>query len=184
MSVFSRLAAVWRWWPRKSAAERSLEQAVKAVRPLRLLAIGLGDPEQARRLIVLAQRCQPDAEIHFTGIDLFEERPDHEPELPLKDAYRLLRSTGARVRLVPGDPYVALVRSANSIRGIDLAVISPEVSRLSMRAAWFFVPRTLARGAVVLWADGVADDVEYRQLPHSELIAAARSSRASVKRAA
>jgi hypothetical protein len=182
--LFSRIAAVWSACFAKPAHERSLEQTVKRQRPRRILEIGLGDGGRARRVISLAQRYQARNEIHFVGIDLFEDRHGDQPPFPLKDAYRQLRSTGARVRLVPGDAYGALVRSANSFSDIELVLISADVNKASLAAAWFYLPRTLAKNAIVLWADGTLPDGEYRQVPRAELLAAARPMRMPRRRAA
>jgi len=184
VSVFSRLAAVWRLCSRKSAADRSIEQTVKLVQPRRILAIGLGDGQRCRRVIALAQRYRAAQEVHFTGIDRFEDRPSDRAPFPLKEAYRQFRATGARVRLAPGDPYGALVRAANSISGIDLVLISEEVNRASLDAAWFYLPRTLSKDAVVLWADGTLAEGEYRRVPRLELLQAARPLRTARRRAA
>jgi hypothetical protein len=184
VSLFSRLAAIWNDWFAKSAAERCVELTVKRQRPRRILEIGLGDGERARRVISLAQRYHARHEVHFIGIDLFEDRHGELPPFPLKDAYRQLRATAARVRLVPGDPYGALVRAANSLSGIELVLISAEVSKASLAAAWFYLPRTLSKNAIVLWADGSLPDGEYRQVQRAELLAAARPVRAVRRRAA
>jgi len=184
VSLFSRLAAVWNDWFAKPAVERCVEQTVKRQRPRRILEIGLGDGARARRVISLAQRYHARHEVHFIGIDLFEDRHGEQPLFSLKDAYRQLRSTGARVRLVPGDPYGALVRAANSLAGIDLVLISAEVSKASLASAWFYLPRTLAKNAIVLWADGTLPDGEYRHVSRAELLAAARPMRTVRRRAA
>jgi hypothetical protein len=58
------------------------------------------------------------------------------------------------------------------------------VSKASLAAAWYYLPRTLAPGAVVLWADGSLPDGEYREVPRAEILAAARPARAMRRRAA
>jgi hypothetical protein len=184
VSWFSRLAAAWTACISKPAADRSVEIAIKRHRPRRILEIGLGDGQRARRAITLAQRYQGRQEVHFTGIDLFEDRHGELAPYPLKDAYRQLRSTAARVRLIPGDAYGALVRAANSLSQIELVLISSDVNKTSLAAAWFYLPRTLAPGAVVLWADGSLPDGVYREVPRAEILASARPVRAVRRRAA
>lgn len=184
MSLFSRLAEVCSSWFAKPAVERCVEQTVKRQRPRRILEIGLGDGQRARRVIALAQRHHPRHEVHFIGVDLFEDRHADLPSFPLKDAYRQLRATAARVRLIPGDAHGAMVRAANTLTGIELVLISAEVSKASLAAAWFYLPRTLAKNAIVLWADGTLPDGEYRQVPRAELLAAARPTRTARRRAA
>jgi hypothetical protein len=184
VSWFSRLAAIWTGCFSKPAAERSVEVAIKRRRPMRILQIGLGDGQQSRRAITLAQRYQPKGHIEFIGIDLFEDRHGDEPPYPLKEAYRHLRSTAARVRLIPGDPHGAMVRAANSLSKIELVLISRGVSKASLASAWFYLPRTLAKNALVLWADGSLPEDEYREVPAAELAAAARPARVLRRRAA
>jgi hypothetical protein len=177
--LFSRLVSVCTFGIvcSKPSAERSIAQAVKRIRPSRILEIGLGDGQRARRVITLAQRYHVKHEVQFIGFDLFEDRHPGQARFSLKDAYRELRSTGARIRLVPGDAYGALVRAANSIAQVELVLISPEVPRASLAGAWYYLPRTLAKNAVVLWADGTLPDGQYRELSSAELMAAARPSR-------
>jgi hypothetical protein len=184
VSLISRLAAVWNACFAKPGLERSVEQAIKRQHPRRILEIGLGDGRRARSVVSLAQRYHARHEVHFIGIDLFEERHAGEAPFPLKDAYRILRSTGACVRLVPGDAYGALVRAANLLNELELVLISAEVSKQSLAAAWFYLPRTLAKNAVVLWADGTLPDGEYRPMSRTELLAAARPLRTTKRRAA
>jgi hypothetical protein len=185
VSLFSRLASVCcpPLFRPKPSAERSIACAVKKCRPSRILEIGLGDGQRARRAITLAQRYHARHEVQFIGFDLFEDRHPGQGRLSLKEAYRQLRTTGARIRLVPGDAYGALVRAANSIAQVELVLISPEVSRASLAGAWFYLPRTLAAGAMVLWADGSLPGGQYREMPAEELQSAARPAR-SLRRAA
>jgi hypothetical protein len=184
VSWLSRLAAVCKGCFSKPAADRSVEIAIKRCRPRRILEIGLGDGQRARRAITLAQRYQGRHEVQFTGIDLFEERHGEQSIYPLKDAYRQLRETAARVRLIPGDAHGALVRAANTLSQVDLVLISAEVNKASLAAAWFYLPRTLSKNAVVLWADGTLPDGEYREVPRAEILAAARPARVMRRRAA
>jgi hypothetical protein len=186
VSLFSRLADAWGSCFRSSKppAERSIELAVKKRRPRQILEIGMGNGQRARRAITLAQRYHGKAGVQYIGIDLFEDRHGEQSPLALKEAYRQLRSTGARIRLVPGDAYGGLVRAANSLAQVDLVLIAPEVARASLAAAWFYLPRTLAKNAVVLWADGTLSEGEYREVSASEVLAAARPVRTLRRRAA
>jgi len=177
VSLFSRLVAAWTYCFSQPAAERSVDLAVKRRRPRRILEIGLDDGRRAQRVITLAKRYHADCELHYTGIDLFEDRDVAQLPLPLKHAYRQLRSTGARIRLVPGDTYAALARTANSLAQVELVLISQEIARESLASAWFYLPRTLAKDAVILWADGSLPEGEYREVSRAELLAAARPAR-------
>jgi hypothetical protein len=69
----------------------------------------------------------------------------------LKEAYRLLKATGAQVQLIPGDPGSALPRSANALGQMDLVTISADYDAESFAGGWFYLPRLLAPGARVYW---------------------------------
>ena len=90
-------------------------------------------------------------EVCYTGIDLFEARPHEDARgLTLRAAHRLLKPTGARIRLVPGDPLTALSRVANTLTGSELVVISADQDADSLGRAWFYLPRMLVRDSLVL----------------------------------
>lgn len=111
----------------------------------------MGTGERALRMIEAAQGHAPASEIHYTGVDLFETRPHSDgTDLSLKAAHRMLQGTGARVRLVPGDPFAALARTANSLGRVDLVVISRQLDPALMAAAWFYLPRILHPDSVIL----------------------------------
>ena len=114
----------------------------------------------------------PPAEICYTGIDLFETRkPTDGPGLPLKRAFQLLRATGARVRLIPGDPFTALAGAANLLGETDLLVVSADQEADSLAEAWYFVPRMLHAHSRVFLAERVAADgsSRLRQLDPREI---------------
>jgi hypothetical protein len=95
-------------------------------------------------MIEAASLCVPLDEIRYTGVDRFEDRTAADgPGVTLKMAHRLLRATGARIRLVPGDLPDALARSANSLGDTDLVILSARHCRASLDRAWFYLPRLL-----------------------------------------
>jgi hypothetical protein len=101
-------------------------------------------------VIEVAQRYAADKKVSFTGIDWFEVRAKQLPVLLLKDAYKVLRATEANVRLVPGAPGRSLAAAANAHQNTDLILISAIVPDSELQAAWFYVPRMLHAGSVVL----------------------------------
>jgi hypothetical protein len=134
----------------RPAGDRPLYRAIRRLQAQRLVEIGIGSGLRARRLIDLAQRCSPRSRIHYTGIDLFEaHQAAGTASLSLKETYRLLRATSARIRLAPGDPLSALSRVANVLVGTDLIVISAGVNAQSLSQAWRFVPRMLHGGSQI-----------------------------------
>jgi len=93
----------------------------------------------------------PPNEVCYTGIDLFEARIAADgPGVTLKMAHRMLKSTGVRVKLVPGDSFSALARTANSLRETDLVVISSRQDPEIMARSWYFIPRVLHSESLVL----------------------------------
>jgi hypothetical protein len=106
---------------------------------------------------------RPLAEIRYTGIDLFETRePGDESGLTLKRAFQLLRTTGARIRLIPGDPFTALSRAANLLGATDLLVVSADHDPDSLARAWYFVPRMLDAHSRVFLAEAMGADGNQR----------------------
>jgi hypothetical protein len=98
----------------------------------------------------VAQRYAPEGKVSFTGIDWFEARPQEIPPLSLKEAYRVLRATGANVRLAPGAPGKSLAAAANAHQNTDLIVISALVPDVELQAAWFYVPRMLHARSILV----------------------------------
>lgn len=112
--------------------------------PLRsILELGVGDGVRAERLLAIATRNVPDSEVCYTGIDLFEDRPDGSPRVGLKQAYQQLRQQHVKVRLVPGDPFTALSRISNTVSGIDLVIVAGDQDADSLARAWMFLPRMI-----------------------------------------
>ena len=113
--------------------------------------IGIRDALRARRIVQLSQRYSTGDVVEITGIDMFEGRPaDVAPGVSLKEAHRILNETGARVKLVPGDPFSALARTANSLPDIDLLLLDADHDAESMARAWFYVPRMLRDATLTL----------------------------------
>ena len=55
----------------------------------------------------------------------------------------MLRGSGARVQLVPGNPSDSLIRLANSLGKVDVLVVPAELDSSALARLWFFVPRML-----------------------------------------
>lgn len=134
----------------KPICDRKLVRLIRQHRIRRILEIGVGEAVRTRRMISVAQRYSPEGEVRYTGIDPFESRTANDsPGLTLKLAHRLLKATGAQVQLVPGDPFSALSRTANSLTDTELVVISSDQDGDSLARAWHYLPRTLSPEAFV-----------------------------------
>jgi hypothetical protein len=128
----------------RPASDRAIYRFLRKHRVRKILELGIGSGQRTLRMLELAAHEHAEAPISYTGIDLFESRSESDgPGLSLKAAHRQLKATGARVRLVPGDPYAALARTANELGEVDLIVVSADQDRPSLDRAWFYFPRIL-----------------------------------------
>lgn len=135
----------------KPACDRHLYRLIRAKGITNIVELGMGDGVRAERMIRVAQRGREASAVRYSGIDLFEARcPSSLPGLKLKDAHRLLKGTGARTQLIPGDPLSALSRVANELSGTELLVVRCDDDAESLERAWFYVPRMLTPDATVL----------------------------------
>lgn len=157
-------------------AERSLYRLLKERKPTRFVELGIGSLERVGRLVSVAQRFSPDAAIHYAGLDPFEERGSNLSPMPLIHAHRQLQATGAKVRLVPGEPARSLPQVANALPRTDLLLIGRHVDFESLERAWFFVPRMCHAGTTVLRervdASGKLENFETLTLAEVERLAA------------
>jgi hypothetical protein len=138
----------------KPAGDRRIYRTIYQQNSRTILELGIGNVQRAQRMIEVAALQRSIQDIHYIGVDLFEARTTADGSgVPLKTAHRLLQATGARVRLWPGDPLRALSQAANTLRGVDLFVISARLDTESLAQAWFYVPRMLHPRSLVLLAD-------------------------------
>ncbi|MCE9548435.1 MAG: hypothetical protein K8T25_23415 [Planctomycetia bacterium] len=138
-------------------AERSLFRLIRRHSVSSIIELGIGSGRRAVRMIQVAQRYTRLGGVSYTGIDLFEARPAGVEGPTLKQVHKLLSQTGARVRLVPGDPLSALSRTANELTGTDLVVVGLDQDLDSVGRAWFYVPRLLHPGSKMVVEQAGAD---------------------------
>lgn len=150
MSAASQLKYLHLAYFSKPAADRAVYRTIHDTCAGRLVGIGLGCGRLARTMIQVASQFTRRDRVQFTGIDLFELRPATAPGLSLKQAHSLLTPMKAAVRLIPGDPFSALARAANSLLDTDLVVIRADQDAASLERAWFYLPRMLHESSVVL----------------------------------
>ena len=151
MSTASRLKYYYLAYFSKPVGDRTLYRMVQRLQPRRILELGVQRGTRAERLISLALRFHAADDLRYAGVDLFEARPPEAvPGMSLKQAHCLLKATGVRIQLVPGDAYSALSRTANSLRDNDLMLISADQDPAALEQAWFYVPRMLHEKSVVL----------------------------------
>lgn len=183
MSAASGLKALWLAWFSKPAGDRLLYQILRKRKLQKFLLLGLADAQRAMNVLSLAARHCASEQIQLVGIDRFESRPASEPRIALKEAHRLLRATGAKVNLVPGDPLEALSRVSNSIQGVELVLVSADQDQASLEKAWFYLPRMLSPDAILLREEPAAAGIVLKPFTRIELERWA-SSAATRRRAA
>lgn len=166
-------------WFSKPKGNRLAYRSIRRLRAGRILELGMGLGERAVRMIRLAAADHPQRRIEYSAIDLFEMRTSEDGAgLSLKLAHRKLAETSAKVRLIPGDPYSALARMANSLGPQDLVIISADQPGEALARAWFYVPRVLAPAAIVLieGASARPGELELRLMPRAEIEQLARAA--------
>ena len=156
MSQLGTLKYIYLAYLSQPATDRPIYRSIEKRSIRSILELGLGNGVRAERMIAVVSRHQPDVELQYTGIDLFEDRPAGAPQIALKQAYQQLRQQHIKVRLVPGDPFEALSRIANYVSGIDLVVVAGDQDPQSMARAWMFLPRMIHGETLVLSQTGDA----------------------------
>jgi hypothetical protein len=166
--------------------DRPLYRSIREHPPVRILEVGMGDLVRAERMIAMARRCRPEVEIHYTGVDLFEDRPQGQRHVSLKSAYRLLRQHGARVRLIPGNADDALSACANTICDVDLLVIALGSDDPALHSGWIWLPRMLHTGSqiYVLAPRGAGEPSRFDRLTLHEVLQRAKPQRSRLRYAA
>jgi hypothetical protein len=151
----------------KPTGDRGLDRILRSGTNRRIVEIGVGDGLRAKQILQLAVQLSGGQGVTYTGIDLFESSAGND-QLGLKQAYKLLRPTGARIQLVPGDPFTALSAMANNLQRTDLLIVSAGVDAESMKRAWFYVPRMLHPGSQIFLEMPGEEAGEPRLTPLSE----------------
>jgi hypothetical protein len=185
LSVGGIIRSTWLLYFSQPAHERGLVKAIKA-RPIRsIVELGAGLSGRTQKVLEVAawrKECLP---LRYTAIDAFDSRPAGQPRLTLKEAFHVLKPTGVKLQLVPGDPFSALSRIANSLAGTDLLLIAIDQDRQSLERAWKYVPRMLSPQALVLLEEpATGGRTIWRDVPRKEIDQLAAAASRSLRRAA
>ena len=170
----------------KPRSDHCLYRAIVRRSVTSIVELGIGLAHRSRRMIQVAE-AGSSARIRYTGIDEFESRSAQgEAGIPLKEAHQFLRPTGAKIQLTPGDPFSALARTANSLTGTDLLVVSADLDAASLRSAWFYIPRMLHARTLVFLEEPAPDGegMRFVQLAAGEVNRLADLCRPCYRRAA
>lgn len=125
--------------------DRPIYQEIYNARVRKIVELELDDCQRAIRMIEIAKTASPNTTIHYVALDRFEDRDERYAEvvLTLKGAYRLFKTTGALVQLLPGNPPEVLPKAANFLGKTDLLLLPEEPASEAWGRMWFFVPRLL-----------------------------------------
>jgi hypothetical protein len=171
-SLVSHLRYAYFAYLSQPSHSRPLYRFIRRNKVRRILELGIGTTERAQRLIEVATDANRGVRIEYAGVDLFELRAASDFEgVSLKLAHRRLATSGAKVRLIPGDPFAALARTANSLGGTELVIISADQSSDALSQAWFYLPRvvTPSAGVFVEEPTGAAGALRLRRLGRDEI---------------
>lgn len=160
----------------RPACERPLYVEMRR-RPIsRILEIGLGDGRRALRLIEIARLFRPEQPLDYSVIDPFEMARGG---LSVKAAHQMLARSGARYRLIPGEPLATLAAMANSLLGQQLVIVASPADPAARTPLWLYLPRLLADDALLYLSDasGPGGSCVLRPVSRDELQARATAAR-------
>ncbi len=172
MSLKSQLQTSYLLYFSKPVKDRPIYQAMGPRLVRNIVELGVGRAERTLRMIELAATGVGVEEVRYTGIDPFESRtPADGPGLGLKEAYRLLNATGAKIRLIPGAPWSILPGVANTLANTDLFILSATCRRGASGDNWFYVPRMLRPQSLVFIENGrsAADGGNFRRVSFEQV---------------
>ena len=186
VSLGSLIRSIWLLYFSQPAGDRFLYKAVKGKSIRSVVEIGIGSGLRTQQMLEVLCWQAASTPLLYTGIDLFESRPKAQPGLALKQAFHDLRRPGVQVKLVPGEPYDALVRAANGLAGTDLLIISADQDQGSLQRAWTYMPRMLHAGSLILQedADSKTGKTCYRRLTLLDVQRSATVASRALRRAA
>lgn len=133
--------------------DRLIYKLIKKHRFRSFLEFGLEDGTRCETMIRVATKYGASRNVRYTGIDPFDARSSSQDKLPLIEVHRMLQPTNAKTQLVPGDIQTAISQIANSHVRTDLILISAGYDKEALEASWFFFPRMLHSGSLVLIQD-------------------------------
>jgi hypothetical protein len=170
----------------KPAADRLLYKKLKSHAVHSIVEIGVGQGERIAALAKVMALLRPHTKVRYTGIDLFEGRPQGAAGLELREAHRRFSGLGMKVQLAPGHAFSALARLANSLAGTDWVIISADQDPALVTKAMRYLPRMLGKNSIVFLEErGAAGElVRYQELSLSEVEAKAATQARAERRAA
>lgn len=156
----------------RPAVYRPIYQAIRRDGLRRIVELGVASGDLALRMIEMAAGKDSAENVVYTGVDLFEMRAPQTGEgLSLKLAHRKLVTSGAKIRLLPGDAFSALSRAANMLGLADLIVINNDQDRAALEKSWYYIERLLHDRTRVFLQDAAlaGADSPYRDVAHDSV---------------
>jgi hypothetical protein len=180
----------WKYWYlcnfSKPVANRLLYKRLKETAVQSIVEIGVGMGERIAEVSNVATLLRPNTRLRYTGIDLFEGRPQGAAGLELREAHRRFSALGLKVQLAPGDAYSALTRLANSLADTDWIFISADQDPQVVNRALRYLPRMMGANSIVFIEERSATGelVKYQELRKAEIEAKVASQARAERRAA
>ena len=131
----------------KPAADRTVYQLIKKNKFHSFLEVGMGTGTRCQQILRVADKFSSKP-IRYTGIDLFDARP--EGTFKLIDMHKKLKAFDAKTQLVPGPVGPSIERIANSHLRTDLIIISAGAQKSELESVVSFFPRMLHANSLVV----------------------------------
>ena len=157
----------------KPVCDRAIYKTIRKNKFRSIVEVGLGDGSRADNVIRVSRKYAVSPSVRYTGVDMFDARTAN--PLPLIGMHRKLNSENVKAQLVPGDLASGIARIANSHVRTDLIIVSAGFEKEELEACWFYFPRMLHSGSVVLIQHEPACEFERYNRLQIEKLASSRS---------
>ena len=135
----------------KPVCDREIYKLIRKNRFRSFIEIGIGDGTRAENMIRVNQKYGVSPITKFTGLDQFDGRDESQGKLSLIEMHRRLKVfENTKSQLVPGMLKQSIAKIANSHLRTDLIVISADYQEQMDTETWFYFPRMLHSGSMVL----------------------------------
>jgi len=137
-----------------------LFDAVKSIKPINIMEIGVWTGERSRKMILLALKFRDDNQINYYGFDLFETMDEEKFKKEIsKQPPSLLevenkpKQISTNIHLFKGDTLKILPDVYKNLPKMDLVFIDGGHSLETIDNDWLYVSKLLHRGSVVIFDD-------------------------------
>ncbi|MFT5303640.1 MAG: hypothetical protein ACI87E_001533 [Mariniblastus sp.] len=134
----------------KPVCDRAVYKLIRKHKFRSFVEIGMSNGTRCLNMLQVAKKYGVSPKVRYTGVDEFDARGPERTPLALIEMHRVLKATDAKTQLVPGDVRSAIGRIANSHVRTDLVLISAGFEPAMLEESWFYFPRMLHSGSLVL----------------------------------